>query len=118
MSPQALQSERTVSSFAQHYPLAARPIHLLVSDFGGVDSLINELKENGLTEDVDGWLNGTRKAKPLSTEQVNRFFGVTRLQQLSEWTGESIHETENLLAKYVPRLIQAYGSDLAENGAE
>jgi uncharacterized protein YidB (DUF937 family) len=71
---------------------------------GGLQGLVQKLKEKGLGSVVDSWI-GTGENKPVSGDQIQHALGGNFIQQVAEKLGISISEVSGNLAKQLPEII-------------
>jgi len=103
--------EEVISAFARKYPIAGRTIHALISDFGGVQSLIGELESRGFDEQMASWLQPAKKAKAIPIDQVKKLFSVGRIETLATSLGMTPDAVETQIAQYLPKLFSQLGMD-------
>lgn len=102
--------EEVISAFARKYPIAGRTIHALISDFGGVQSLIGELESRGMGEQMNAWMQPTRKTKAIPLDQVKKVFSSGRIETLATSLGMTPDAVETQIAQYLPKLFAQLGA--------
>ena len=73
-------------------------------DAGGLQGLIQKLKEKGLGSVVDSWI-GTGENKSVSGDQIQHALGGDFIRQVAEKLGISISEVSGNLARLLPEII-------------
>ena len=103
--------EEVISAFARKYPIAGRTIHALISDYGGVQSLISELESRGFDEAMNSWLKPAKKTKPIPIDQVKKLFSAGRIETLATSLGMTPDAVETQVAQYLPKLFSQLGAN-------
>jgi len=75
-----------------------------IEDTGGLDSLVNQLRQNGLEEEVDSWVS-TGENRAVDPERLGEALGPETVQRLSNGSGLDIQALLPLLAAFLPQLI-------------
>jgi uncharacterized protein YidB (DUF937 family) len=83
---------------------AVAGVQQLVDQHGGVDGLLQKLRDGGLGNQVDSWVS-TGPNAPVEPEQLANALGPDAVSQLSSSTGISIQSLLPLLATFLPLLI-------------
>ena len=78
----------------------------LVSDEGGLDGLLGQLRGAGLDDQVSSWV-GTGPNQPVSPDQLGSALGPERVNQLSSQTGIDVASLLPMLASVLPQIINA-----------
>ena len=76
----------------------------LIDQHGGVDGLLQKLRDGGLGGLVDSWV-GTGPNQPVEPKQLGAALGPDTVNQLSASTGISIQSLLPMLAAFLPMLI-------------
>ena len=71
---------------------------------GGLQGLIQTLKEKGLGDAVSSWIS-TGENQPISGGQIQRALGGNFIQQIAEQLGSSKSEVSGSLANVLPEII-------------
>ncbi len=71
---------------------------------GGLQGLIQTLKEKGLGDAVSSWIS-TGENQPVSGGQIQRALGGNFIQQIAEQLGNSKAEVSGSLANLLPEII-------------
>lgn len=79
-------------------------VQQLIDQHGGVDGLLQKLREGGLGGVVDSWV-GTGPNEPVEPQQLGAALGPDTVNQLSASTGISIQSLLPMLAAFLPMLI-------------
>jgi uncharacterized protein YidB (DUF937 family) len=83
---------------------AVQSVQQLIDQHGGVDGLLQKLREGGLGEQVDTWVS-TGSNAPVEPQQLANALGPNTVQQLSASSGLSIQSLLPMLAAFLPLLI-------------
>jgi uncharacterized protein YidB (DUF937 family) len=78
----------------------------LVSNEGGLDGLLGQLRTGGLGDQVDSWV-GTGPNQPVAPDQLASALGPERVTQLSSQTGIDVGSLLPMLAAALPAIINA-----------
>jgi uncharacterized protein YidB (DUF937 family) len=79
-------------------------VQQLIDQHGGVDGLLQKLREGGLGGVVDSWVSTGANA-PVEPHQLGAALGPDTVNQLSASTGISIQSLLPMLAAFLPMLI-------------
>jgi uncharacterized protein YidB (DUF937 family) len=86
-------------------PMAALSgVQQAIEQHGGVDGLLQKLREGGLGSVVDSWV-GTGPNQPVEPQQLGAALGPDTVNQLSATTGMSIQSLLPMLAAILPMII-------------
>jgi uncharacterized protein YidB (DUF937 family) len=91
----------------------------LIEDEGGVNGLLDKLKQSGLREQADSWV-ATGENKPVDPEQLKQALGDEELGAVSQKSGLDIGKLAPMLAVFLPMVIDQLtpgGQRPAEGGA-
>ena len=83
---------------------AVQSVQQLIDQHGGVDGLLQKLREGGLGQEVDTWVS-TGSNAPVEPQQLANALGPNTVQQLSASSGLSIQSLLPMLAAFLPLLI-------------
>jgi uncharacterized protein YidB (DUF937 family) len=83
---------------------AVQGVQQLIDQHGGVDGLLQKLREGGLGQQVDTWVS-TGSNAPVEPQQLANALGPDTVQQLSVSSGLSIQSLLPMLAAFLPLLI-------------
>ena len=71
---------------------------------GGMDGILNQLKQNGLADQVQSWVNpGENKA--ISPEQVQQGFGSSTVASIAQRAGISPAVASGIIAVVLPLVV-------------
>jgi uncharacterized protein YidB (DUF937 family) len=89
---------------AEHNGVADALSQVMQEHPGGMDGLLNQLKQNGLGEQVQSWVgSGTNQA--VSPEQVQQGFGASTLQNIAQRAGISPQVASGVIAVVLPLVV-------------
>lgn len=84
-----------------------------VEQQGGVSGLLDKLRQGGLSEVVQSWLNNGPNL-PISSEQVQQVFSNDAIMRLAARLGLDHGQTSTIIAQFLPQLVDR----LSPNGEE
>lgn len=77
---------------------------------GGVTSIVEKFRANGLGEIVSSWLSSGQNL-PISAEQITAIFGSPAVQELASKLGIDIGSASALIAEYLPKIVDSVSPD-------
>jgi len=82
---------------------------ILTQIFGGggaqkLPDVVRQFEEKGMREQVDSWVR-TGPNKPVDRRQIEDAFGQRELEQIARSKGVDRDQLAEVLAKYIPRII-------------
>ena len=82
---------------------------ILTQIFGGggaqkLPDVVRQFEEKGMREQVDSWVR-TGPNKPVDRRQIEDAFGQRELEQIARTKGIDRDQLAEVLAKYIPRII-------------
>ena len=82
---------------------------ILTQIFGGggaqkLPDVVRQFEEKGMREQVDSWVR-TGPNKPVERRQIEDAFGTRELEELARRRGVDRDQLAEVLAKYIPRII-------------
>ena len=82
---------------------------ILTQIFGGggaqkLPEVVRQFEEKGMREQVDSWVR-TGPNKPVDRRQIEDAFGQRELEQIARSKGVDRDQLAEVLAKYIPRII-------------
>ena len=82
---------------------------ILTQIFGGgqaqkLPDVVRQFEEKGMREEVDSWVR-TGPNKPIDRRRIEDVFGQRELDDLSRTKGVDRDQLAEVLAKYIPRII-------------
>ncbi|WP_428944116.1 YidB family protein [Pantoea sp. FN060301] len=80
-----------------------------VEQQGGIQALVNRLQSGEFSDIVQSWLSD-RQNVALSSEIVQKMIGSEAIEQLAAKLGINTPDALNLLAKYLPQLVDKSSS--------
>ena len=76
---------------------------------GGMDGILNELKQNGLAEQVESWVGpGTNQS--VSPEQVQQGLGASTLENIAQRAGISPTVASGVIAVVLPLVVSHFSN--------
>jgi uncharacterized protein YidB (DUF937 family) len=110
--PQAPQRQQPQSRPAQPppgMPSADDLNDILGQIFGGgsaqrLPDVVKQFEEKGMRDQVDSWVR-TGPNKPVERRQIEDAFGTRELEELARRRGVDRDQLAEVLAKYIPRII-------------
>jgi uncharacterized protein YidB (DUF937 family) len=87
-----------------HHGVADALSQVMQEHPGGMDGILNQLKQNGLGEQVQSWVNpGENKA--ISPDQVQQGLGGSMLENIAQRAGISPTVASGVLAVVLPLVV-------------
>ncbi|MEM6162354.1 YidB family protein [Erwinia sp. P6884] len=80
-----------------------------VEQQGGIQALVNHLQSGEFSDIVQSWLSDQQNVA-LSSEIVQKMIGSEAIEQLATKLGVNTTDALNLLAKYLPQLVDKSSS--------
>lgn len=77
---------------------------LAQTNFGGLQGLVDQLRQNGLENQVQSWL-GDGSNLPVSPDQLRSALGNEQLQQLAQKFGLPLDKVLELLSQHLPQAV-------------
>lgn len=75
-----------------------------VEDQGGINSLLDQFRQNGLGDKVSSWI-GQGDNSAISAETIQNVLSSDTLQSLANRLGVDVTKASGLLAEYLPRVV-------------
>ena len=88
----------------EHHGMADALSQVMQEHPGGMDGILNQLKQNGLGEQVQSWVNPGQN-QPVSPEQVQQGFGQGMLENIASRAGISPAMASGVLAVVLPLVV-------------
>lgn len=85
--------------------VAIQLIQVLLQSQGGIEGIIKRFQESGLEEILKSWISTDEKNQPISANQVVEVVGQENMSQAAEKVGVSELDASNLLAEYLPKMV-------------
>lgn len=77
---------------------------------GGMDGILNQLKQNGMGEQVQSWVNpGENKA--ISPDQVQQGLGTSTVENIAQRAGISPAVASSLIAVVLPLVVSHFSGN-------
>jgi len=80
-----------------------------VEQQGGIRAIVNHLQAGEFSDIVKSWL-GDENNMAISSDIVQKMFSAEAVQQLASYVGVNSEEAANLLANYLPQLVDKISS--------
>lgn len=84
---------------------AMRLIQALLQSQGGIEGIIKRFQESGLEGILKSWISTDEENQPISANQVVEVVGQENMSQAAEKVGVSELDASNLLAEYLPKMV-------------
>ncbi|MDU4464651.1 YidB family protein [Haemophilus parahaemolyticus] len=85
--------------------VAIQLIQVLLQSQGGIEGIIKRFQESGLEEILKSWISTDEKNQPISANQVVEVVGQENMSQAAEKVGVSELDASNVLAEYLPKMV-------------
>ena len=107
--PQPQQRPQQTQQQPQGMPSSNDLSDILTQIFGGggaqkLPDVVKQFEEQGMREQVDSWVR-TGPNKPVDRRQVEDAFGQRELENIARSKGIDRDQLAEVLAKYIPRII-------------
>lgn len=89
---------------------AIQLIQALLASQGGIQGLVEKLKNGGFADLVKSWI-GTGENDPISTTQVTELFGRENIDNAAQEVGVQQHDAPHLLSEYLPKIVDMLSPD-------
>ncbi|WP_150540216.1 YidB family protein [Actinobacillus vicugnae] len=80
-------------------------IQALLQSQGGVEGLIAKLQQGGLGDLLKTWISADEENAPVSGEQIANVFGQENLQAAAQEAGVEEKDAGDLLAEFLPKIV-------------
>ena len=84
---------------------AMQLIQALLQSQGGIEGIIKRFQESGLEGILKSWISTDEENQPISANQVVEVVGPENMSQAAEKVGVSELDASNLLAEYLPKMV-------------
>ena len=84
---------------------AMQLIQALLQSQGGIEGIIKRFQESGLEGILKSWISTDDENQPISANQVVEVVGQENMSQAAEKVGVSELDASNLLAEYLPKMV-------------
>ena len=85
--------------------VAIQLIQVLLQSQGGIEGIIKRFQESGLEGILKSWISTDENNQPISANQVVEVIGQENMSQAAEKVGVSELDASNLLAEYLPKMV-------------
>lgn len=85
--------------------VAIQLIQVLLQSQGGIEGIIKRFQESGLEGILKSWISTDEKNQPISANQVVEVIGQENMNQAAEKVGVSELDASNVLAEYLPKMV-------------
>ena len=85
--------------------IAMQLIQSLLQSQGGIEGIIKRFQESGLEGILKSWISTDEENQPISANQVVEVVGQENMSQAAEKVGVSELDASNLLAEYLPKMV-------------
>ena len=84
---------------------AMQLIQALLQSQGGIEGIIKRFQESGLEGILKSWISTDEENQPISANQVVEVVGPENMSEAAEKVGVSELDASNLLAEYLPKMV-------------
>jgi uncharacterized protein YidB (DUF937 family) len=102
----------------EHHGVADALSQVMQEHPGGMDGILNQLKQNGLADQVQSWITPGEN-KSVSPEQVQQGLGTSTLENIAQRAGISPTVASGVIAVVLPLVVShlsGAGTQTAEAG--
>ena len=85
--------------------IAMQLIQALLQSQGGIEGIIKRFQESGLEGILKSWISTDEENQPISANQVVEVVGQENMSQAAEKVGVSELDASNVLAEYLPKMV-------------
>lgn len=90
---------------------ALQLIQALLQSQGGVEGVIAKLQQGGLDDLLKTWISADEENAPVSGEQIANVFGQENLQAAAQEAGVEEKDASDLLAEFLPKIVDTLTPD-------
>ncbi|WP_018651277.1 YidB family protein [Actinobacillus capsulatus] len=90
---------------------ALQLIQALLQSQGGVEGVIAKLQQGGLDDLLKTWISADEENAPVSGEQIANVFGQENLQAVAQEAGVEEKDAGDLLAEFLPKIVDTLTPD-------
>lgn len=87
--------------------LALQLVLQLIQQKGGIGNLLLSLQQSGLGDIVQSWISAQSSNQSISASQIESALGSQTVQSAAQQVGVDISQAGNLLAQYLPQIIDS-----------
>lgn len=84
---------------------ALQLIQTLMQSQGGIEGVIAKLQDGGLGDLLKTWISADEENAPVSGEQIANVFGQENLQAAAQEAGVEEKDVGDLLAEFLPKIV-------------
>lgn len=84
---------------------ALQLIQTLMQSQGGIEGIIAKLQDGGLGDLLKTWISADEENAPVSGEQIANVFGQENLQAAAQEAGVEEKDVGDLLAEFLPKIV-------------
>lgn len=90
---------------------AMQLIQALIQSQGGVEGLIKKFQESNLDDILKSWISPNEPNQPISGTQITEVVGQQNMQAAAERAGVDETDASNILAEYLPKVVDMLTPD-------
>jgi uncharacterized protein YidB (DUF937 family) len=88
----------------EHHGVADALSQVMQEHPGGMDGILNQLKQNGLADQVQSWISPGEN-KSISPDQVQQGFGTSTVENIAQRAGISPAVASGIIAVVLPLVV-------------
>lgn len=90
---------------------AMQLIQALIQSQGGVEGLIKKFQQSNLDDILKSWISPDEPNQPISGTQITEVVGQQNMQAAAEKAGVDEADASNILAEYLPKVVDMLTPD-------
>ncbi len=91
--------------------IAMQLIQSLLQSEGGIEGLIQRFNQSGLDDLLKSWISPNEENAPISNQQIVEVVGEDNLRSAAETAGVDEKDAGDILAEYLPKLVDMLTPD-------
>lgn len=91
--------------------IAMQLIQSLLQSEGGIEGLIQRFNQSGLDNLLKSWISPNEENAPISNQQIVEVVGEDNLRSAAETAGVDEKDAGDILAEYLPKLVDMLTPD-------
>ena len=91
--------------------VAMQLIQSLLQSEGGIEGLIQRFNQSGLDDLLKSWISPNEENAPISNQQIVEVVGEDNLRSAAETAGVDTKDAGDILAEYLPKLVDMLTPD-------
>ena len=91
--------------------VAMQLIQSLLQSEGGIEGLIQRFNQSGLDDLLKSWISPNEENAPISNQQIVEVVGEDNLRSAAETAGVDEKDAGDILAEYLPKLVDMLTPD-------